>query len=65
MIILTEHIKCPKCGFKGPMNRFSSPEHTKLTKSELGSTKQHKMIVEHYCPKCKTWIKIGNKNADR
>jgi predicted RNA-binding Zn-ribbon protein involved in translation (DUF1610 family) len=56
---MSEYPKCPKCGFEGPMNRFSHPKYTKLTKLELGENeKDFKIVVEVYCPKCKSWIRI-------
>ena len=58
MNIMSENIKCPRCGYNGSMNRFSSLEHTKLNNSELGSPKKPKIVVEHYCPKCKSWVII-------
>ena len=54
---MTENIKCPRCGFKGEMNRFTPPSSSKDENSEPNHSK-YKTLTEHYCPKCKKWFKI-------
>lgn len=53
---MTENIKCPRCGFKGQMNRFIRPLSSKDKNSESKS-KYTILITEYYCPKCEKWFK--------
>ena len=56
---MAENIKCPRCGFKGQMNRFVRPLSFKDENSEVKHSKYKTILVtEHYCPECKKWFKI-------
>ena len=55
---MAENIKCPRCGFKGEMNRFVRPLSSKYEDSKSNHSKYRTIIItEHYCPKCKKWFK--------
>ena len=56
---MAENIKCPRCGFKGQMNRFVRPLSSK-DKNLVPKQSKYKTIfvTEHYCPECKKWFKI-------
>ena len=56
---MAENIKCPRCGFKGQMNRFVRPLSSKDENSEAKQSKYRTILVtENYCPKCKKWFKL-------
>lgn len=56
---MAENIKCPRCGFKGQMNRFVRPLSSK-DKNLVPKQSKYKTIfvTEHYCLECKKWFKI-------
>ena len=56
---MAENIKCPRCGFKGQMNRFVRPLSSKDENSEPKQSKYQTIrVTEYYCPKCKKWFKL-------